>query len=141
MDLDTKTYFDISIRCNSPNQVMEFPDHHFSEDSAAYSTQATMLEYIHSYADRFGLRSLIKFSHFISRVSPIENGRWEICVKDLPNNSVTNQVFDAIFVCTGHYAKPFIPDIMGVKDFSGNIFHCHDFRSAEHYRGNLHSDY
>lgn len=118
---------------------MEFPDHHYPEDSATYPTQAKVLEFIHSYADRFELKKLIKFHHSVIRITPTEKDKWEIIVKDLPNDSFSMKVFDAVFICNGHYAKPRIPETDGIDDFKGKVLHSHDFRSAEHYRGNFHS--
>lgn len=117
---------------------MEFPDHHYPEGSATYPTQSKVLEFIHSYADRFELKNLIKFSHSIIRITPIKKDKWEILVKDLANDLFTTKVFDAVFICNGHYAKPRIPDTADIDDFQGNVLHSHDFRSAEHYRGISH---
>lgn len=115
---------------------MEFPDHRYQEGSAAYPTQAKVLEFIHSYADRFDLKKLIKSSHTVIRVKPIESGKWEVIVKDLPNNLFSANMFDAIFICNGHYATPRIPSSDSISNFQGNVLHSHDFRSAERFHGN-----
>lgn len=116
---------------------MEFPDHQYPEGNASYLPQPKVLEYIHSYVDRFDLEKLIKFSHAVIRITPVDHDKWEIITKDLPNDVFVTQVFDAVFVCNGHYAKPRVPDTEGVSDFKGSVLHCHDFRSAEHFRGNF----
>lgn len=114
---------------------MEFPTFHYPEDTLSFPTSQDVLNYLHSYANQFDLKKIVKFNHLVIRVSPIEDIKWEIVVKNLPNNTFETIIFDAVFICTGHYAKPQIPKISGVDDFKGIIFHSHDFRTAEAFRG------
>lgn len=66
---------------------------------------------------------------------PIENDKWEIIVKDLPNDRFMTQIYDAIFVCNGHFSEPFIPEIESANEFEGKLMHSHDFRTAEAFHG------
>lgn len=124
-------------RTNLPHQVMEYPDLHYPEGTPAFPTQQDVLNYLHSYADRFNLKKLIQFSHLVVRIAPIEDENWEIVVKNLSNNTFETQVFNAVFVANGHYSVPQIPKISGANEFKGKILHSHDFRSAEAFRGML----
>lgn len=45
------------------------------------------------------------------------------------------EIFDAVFVCNGHYFAPNIPKIEGANQFRGNKIHSHDYRSPEPYCG------
>lgn len=114
---------------------MEFPDHYYPNGSIQYPPQSEVLKFLHSYADRFDLKKLIKFSHLVVRVLPIENGKWEVIVKDLPNNKFETKIYDAVFVCSGHFAAPKIPDLPGTDEFNGKMIHSHDFRTSEDFRG------
>lgn len=116
---------------------MEYPDLLYPNDTLPYPPHSDVLKYLHSYADLFQLRKYVKLSHLVVRVHPIENGKWEVIVRDLPNDTYNTQIFDAIFVCNGHYSEPFIPEIGGVDEFNGKLMHSHDFRSAKAFRGNL----
>lgn len=40
-------------------------------------------------------------------------------------------LFDYVFVCNGHYSKPFIPEFPGREIFNGNQMHSHDYRRPE----------
>lgn len=122
-------------RTNLPYQMMEFPDFHHPDGTTTFLNQTDILRFLHSYADHFNLKKHIKLNHFVVRVLPVENGKWEILVKDLPNNEFITRTFDAVIVCNGHFAAPRIPVMEGVSEFKGRILHSHDFRRAEAFTG------
>lgn len=114
---------------------MEYPGHSYPKNTLPYPPQADVLNYIHSYVDRFNLKKLIKFRHQIIRILPIENEKWEIVVKDLANNDFKTLIYDVVFICNGNYSSPRIPDLPGTDEFKGKIIHSHDYRDAEAFRG------
>lgn len=114
---------------------MEFNDHSYPNGTVPYPPQSEVLKFLHSYADRFDLKKLIKFNHLVVRILPIENDKWEIVVKDLCTNQFETKIYDVVFVANGHYSKPVIPAIEGADEFKGKMIHAHDFRNAEDYRG------
>lgn len=115
---------------------MEFPDFPFPDkDKVIFAHYSDVLSYYESYADHFDLKKHIKFSHNVIHVLPIENEKWEIIVKDLVNNTFETVVYDAVFVASGLFSAPYIPDIKGASEFKGKVIHSHDFRDAERYRG------
>lgn len=124
-------------RTNSPQQTMDFPDHPYPNDSNSYPTHTEVLKYLHSYADRYDLKQHMKLNHMIIRIHPIENEKWEIIVKDLPNNKFETVIYDVVFVCNGHFAIPRYPKIPGINEYNGKFLHSHDFRTAEQFRGRL----
>lgn len=101
----------------------------------SYPLHTEVLKYFESYADHFDLKRHIKFSHNVTYIKPIANGKWEISVNDLVNNAITTQIYDAVFVANGHYSVPNMPEIPGASEFVGEMIHSHDFRDAENYRG------
>lgn len=115
--------------------MMEFPHYDFPFETRAFPTQPQMLKYLHSYADHFNVKKHIKFNHLVVRIVPIENDKWEVISKDLPNDKFSTAIFDAVFVCNGHFFKPNIPAIEGIDNFNGNIIHTHDVRKFEDFRG------
>lgn len=123
------------FRTNLPYQMMEFPDYHHTNDTASFPSQADILEFLHSYADHFELNKHIKLNHLVIRVLPIEDGKWEVLVRDLPNNKYMTKIYDAVLVCNGHYFAPRLPEIAGANEFKGKLMHSHDFRKAEAFKG------
>ncbi len=50
--------------------------------------------------------------------------RIELTWKDTTTEVQSLQIFDAVLICNGHYAKPFTPHIDGMKEnFKGHIVH------------------
>lgn len=118
---------------------MEYPGHYYSNDSIPFPVRKDVLKYIQSYADRFELQKYIKFSHLVVRVLPIENEKWEIVYKDLSNDRFFTRIYDAVFVCNGHFFKPKVPHIDGASEFRGKVLHSHDFRLTEAFHGTVFS--
>lgn len=117
--------------------MMELPGLRYPNNTISYPPHSDVLKYLHSYANLFDLNKYIKFNHMIIRALPIENDKWEIIVKDLPNNKYITQIFDAVFVCNGHFFDQYLPKIKGAEEFQGKLLHSHDFRDAESFRGNF----
>lgn len=59
--------------------------------------------------------------------------RWILAIKNLLTKETYTKGFDAVIVCNGHFSKPYIPDIPGMKLFDGRIIHSHDYRSSKPY--------
>lgn len=116
---------------------MEYPDFKYPNGTLPYPSQADVLKYLDSYANRFDIKKHIKLNHLVIRILPIEGDKWEVIVKNLPNDIFETLTFDAIFVCNGHFASPRYPSIPGSDEFEGNILHTHDYRSADPFRGKL----
>lgn len=55
----------------------------------------------------------------------------KILSEDLKTNAFAREYFDAVFVCNGHYTKPFYPEIDGMNTFTGRRFHSHNYRQPE----------
>lgn len=114
---------------------MEFPDFPFPDGTESYPSSDVVFNFFKSYVDRFGLREHIKLNHLVIRCQPIENDRWEVIVKDLPNNHFETMIFDSVIVCNGHHFRPRIPKLPGQSQFRGRVLHSHDYRKAEAFKG------
>lgn len=125
----------------------------------SYIRSEDMLAYLGSYANHFNILELIKFRHYVIRVRPIQDTKWEvnkcqlnyeynfhgnfviiilqIIVNDLINDRVTTHIHDAIFVCNGHNSTPSWPSpkYPGADKFAGKQWHSHDYRRAEAFQG------
>lgn len=78
---------------------MQLPNHPYPNGTTSFPSQEDILKYIHSFADHFDLNEHIKLNHLVIRILPIQNDKWEVIVKDLPNNKFITHIFDAVFVC------------------------------------------
>lgn len=115
--------------------MMEYSDHVYGRNTIPFPQRKDIWDYLNSYVNRFGVKKHIQFNHLVTNVTPIENGKWKLVVKDLPNNKTESNIFDVVIVCNGHNSLPRYPNFEGADIFSGKILHSHDFRNAEAYTG------
>ncbi|XP_076280269.1 senecionine N-oxygenase [Lasioglossum baleicum] len=121
-----------NLRTNLPKEVMGYPDYPAPDVPESYLTRTQILNFLNSYCDHFKLRQYIRFLHNVELLEPSNGDRkWSIKAKDLQKNIVTNESFDAVMVCNGHYFEPSVPKLKGHDLFQGRQLHSHDYRSPD----------
>ena len=88
-----------------------------------YATQSDILRYANHVADRFDLRRDIAFDTEVNAaIYDEQHNLWEITAGD-------GKVFRAryLIMATGCLSVPKVPDIPGLKNFSGSILHTADW--------------
>ncbi|MDA1000181.1 MAG: NAD(P)/FAD-dependent oxidoreductase [bacterium] len=89
------------------------------EWSERYAGQPEILRYINHVADRFDLRRDITFNTRIeSAAFAEESNRWNIATDNGGKISATFCV-----MATGCLSSPFVPNIEGLDDFAGPVYH------------------
>lgn len=115
---------------------MGFPDYDFTGPKNSYVSAPEVLDFIQNYAQKFKVVERIKFRHEIVRIRPVGmTSRWEIMVRDLGNDSIGIQQFDAVMCCNGHFSCPHIPEIPGRNLYGGKVLHTHSYRTADTFKG------
>src|SRR6201992_3540329 len=87
--------------------------------SERYAPQPEILKYANHVADRFDLRRDIEFSTRVERAAFDEDtNRWSVTLAG-------GKTVDAAFVilATGCLSNARMPDIKGLKDFKGEVYH------------------
>lgn len=128
------------LRTNLPKEIMAFRDFPFQSPTpanphgASFVTHAAVLEYLLAYKDAHNLDQYIQYGcpvkhlEFIEPVpataiatsilspetEPLSKIRveWE----NAQSKEEHSDIFDAVFVCNGHYGIPFTPDIQGLRE-------------------------
>ncbi|XP_029028444.1 uncharacterized protein LOC114868939 isoform X2 [Betta splendens] len=124
------------LRTNLPKEVMMFPDFPFDSGLNSFLPHQEVQRYLESYCLSHDIRPHIRFSVMVENVKPVdeERARWEVTSSDLSGCQKT-ELFDAVFVCSGHYSEPHIPEIPGLENFKGQVLHSHLYRFAEPFSG------
>ncbi|XP_035827480.1 flavin-containing monooxygenase FMO GS-OX-like 4 isoform X2 [Aplysia californica] len=130
-----------NLRTNIPKEVMNFPGFPFKTDLPSFLSHENVAEYLEDYVDHYGLRDHIQFETVVDSVRPspesVGSGKvkWEVTYHKVgqPSSAQTN-VYDGIFVCSGHYSDPLMPKMKGLENFEGKILHSHNYRSPEEFR-------
>lgn len=127
----------VSLVCstNLPKEIMGYPDFPIPDQKKSYIPQRDMLSFLELYAQRFNVYERIKFQHYVIRVRPRDDKKWEIIIRDLPRDKYETYFFDAVIVCNGHYNTPAFPDYPGRQLYKGQQIHSHNYRCADPFEG------
>ena len=117
---------------NTSKEMMCFSDFPIPDKFPNFMHNRKVQEYFELYADHFHLRDYIRFSTEILNVRRADDftlsGNWIVKVKCLKTNQVTEEVYNAVLLCTGHHADKNVPRFKGDDVFTGKIVHTHDYR-------------
>lgn len=80
---------------------------------AVFLPNREILDYLHRYADTFGVTPRIRFGSRVNRIAPDGDG-W------LVEHTGGTERFDRVVVSTGRFHSPAIPSIPGLDTFSGS---------------------
>ncbi|XP_035864669.1 flavin-containing monooxygenase FMO GS-OX-like 4 isoform X2 [Sander lucioperca] len=126
------------LRTNLPKEVMMFPDFPFDSRLNSFLPHHEVQRYLESYCQSHAIRPHIRFNTAVDSVRPVEGEEktttWQMTSSDSSGRQKT-ETFDAVFVCSGHYSDPHIPNIPGIDNFKGEVLHSHSYRYAEPYAG------
>lgn len=122
------------LRTNLPKEVMGFPDFPIPEQDKSYLSQAEILDFLNLYAEKFNLKSHIKFNTMVMNVRPVGE-KWQVTSVYKPTEQESTGLYDSVIICNGHYNDPIIPTIPGQELFDGVIAHSHNYRDPKRYRG------
>lgn len=96
-----------------------------------------MQEYFEEYAAFFNLRPHIRFHQKVLSVTPLSDNKWRVETAS-SDGAVSEEMFDAVFICTGHHSLPNLPEWEGVKEFENSgrqLLHSHYYRDPARFIG------
>ncbi|MEZ0066272.1 cation diffusion facilitator CzcD-associated flavoprotein CzcO [Streptacidiphilus sp. MAP12-20] len=112
--------------CDVPSHLYSFSFAPNPDWPRTFSGQPEIRAYLERIVDRFQLRAYLRFNHTVSGARwDNETARWEI---DTNQGRYSAQV---LVSATGPLSDPSVPDVPGIADFPGEIFHSaqwnHDY--------------
>ncbi len=116
----SSAYRSLHIDISKPS--ISFRDFPMPERYPDFPHHAQILEYLHSYADAFGLRERIRFGTRVEHAARLPGGGWELT---LPGGETER--FDALLVGNGHHWDPLFPDPPFPGTFDGPQIHSHAY--------------
>ncbi|KRX27704.1 Flavin-containing monooxygenase FMO GS-OX-like 9 [Trichinella nelsoni] len=127
-----------NLKTNLPKEIMGFPDFPFKNTiKESFICHQLVSDYLQDYAKHFNLLQHIKFGYKVTDVHAHPNSEycWQLEVKNVKTKLFETHFFDALFVCSGHYALPHIPEIKGMDQFQGELLHASTYRVPEKFQG------
>ncbi len=112
----------------SSKRLTEFSDFRMPREYPHYPSHQQALDYLHDYAETFGLRAKIRFQHRVERITRCGDV-WHVRLAGEPRSLV----YRGVVVANGHHWDPCWPRWQG--DFSGEIIHSHQYRDPRRLAG------
>ncbi|XP_029303457.1 flavin-containing monooxygenase FMO GS-OX-like 4 isoform X2 [Cottoperca gobio] len=132
------------LRTNLPKEVMMFPDFPFDPQLSSFLPHQEVQRYLEKYCHEHHIWPHVRFNTAVENVRPVvlsaegekDRTTWEVTSSDSSGRQKT-EMFDSVFVCSGHYSEPHIPHIPGTEHFKGRVLHSHAYRCAEPFSGQV----
>jgi cation diffusion facilitator CzcD-associated flavoprotein CzcO len=105
------------IACDIPSHFYSYSFAPNPDWSRRYSPGSEIQAYIENVARSYGVDKLIRYSEGIARCE-FSDGRWH-----LETHEGHRDVADVVIAATGVLHQPSIPDLPGLKTFTGTTFH------------------
>ncbi|OIW23435.1 flavin-containing monooxygenase, partial [Coniochaeta ligniaria NRRL 30616] len=101
-----------------------------------YFNHRQMLQYLHEYADHFGLKQHIRLRTKVLNCDPLDGGAsgWNVTVQ-AEDQPAEESHYAAVLACTGHLSSPRIPDFKNRESFKGEFLHSHYYRRPGPFAG------
>lgn len=104
--------------CDIPSLLYSFSFAQNPGWSNTFGSQDEILDYLKSTVDRFGLREHIRFKEELKDASWDDETRtWTIATDR------GKLIADILVLATGYLSDPQLPDVAGIEDFGGPMFH------------------
>ncbi|MFL6428957.1 MAG: flavin-containing monooxygenase [Acidobacteriaceae bacterium] len=119
-----------AMRTNTSRIMTSFSDLPHYAGCPTYPTNEAMGEYLHHYADHFDLTPCIRLK------SPVRELRRDAKSGWMVRTDAGEDHYEQVVIATGRYNRPSIPDVPGLKSFSGSggVCHAFAFKHPEGYR-------
>lgn len=114
---------------NSCRDTSSFSD--FPIDPARYPDyfgHRKLLQYLEEYADHFELRKHVRLNTKVVSCTPEDDGKWRVKTVEKEEDDAVENIYDAVFACSGALSQPAIPEIEGLDTFTGKVFHSRIYR-------------
>jgi cation diffusion facilitator CzcD-associated flavoprotein CzcO len=126
------------LNTNIPKDLMAFNDQPFPASNLLFPSRQNVQEYLIKYSQ--DIRHLIHFSTQVVDVrSQLVDGidKWEVMSKSTITGSSQKNMYDAVFVASGHYTVPYVPSVPGMNEFKAMfpdaITHSKIYRSPQRF--------
>ncbi|XP_058225354.1 flavin-containing monooxygenase FMO GS-OX5-like isoform X1 [Rhododendron vialii] len=131
-----------SLRTNLPRHLMGLSDYSFTDrvygDPRNFPGHEEVLKFVKDFAREFGLTELIRFETEVVRVERFDSGdddEW--VVESRTSGASGEEEFQAVVVCTGHYAETVVANLPGIEQWPGKQLHSHNYRVPDPFQNQV----
>jgi cation diffusion facilitator CzcD-associated flavoprotein CzcO len=106
------------VACDVPSHLYSYSFAPNAEWSYTFSPGTEIHRYLEDVAQRFGVDRRIRYGTEVTRLEFLPDGRWAVETADDGRDEA-----DVVIAATGVLHHPRYPDIEGLDDFGGAVFH------------------
>lgn len=104
-----------------------------------YMKHEQMYQYFNEYAEYNNCEKYVRFNSEVLNVKRTEDyeesGCWLVTWKDKLSTKVSAEIFDGVFIATGHINMPSSPKYPKQETFTGKIMHTHSLKEVDEFSG------
>ena len=116
------------LETNIPTCVMGYAQKPFQPESPLFPSRQETVDYLESYGE--AVRHLVSFCTQVEYVAKVNAGQgrssWLVKSQNLVTGERKDSIYDAVAVCPGHHAVPYIPNIHGISHWRDMYPHSID---------------
>ncbi|HWA38010.1 MAG TPA: NAD(P)-binding domain-containing protein [Burkholderiales bacterium] len=116
-----------SLHIDTSRRNLGYSDFPIPDRYPDFLSHWEVAEYLDAYAERFGIRSHIRFRTAVEDVSPVDGG-WNVKL-----STGETRRFKSVLVANGHLWDPRWPEFPG--RFDGLAIHSHHYKTADPFDG------
>ncbi|KAJ4954938.1 hypothetical protein NE237_011721 [Protea cynaroides] len=134
-----------SLRTNLPREVMGFRDYPFvakegkGRDPRRFPGHREVFLYLEDFARDFEILEFVRFETEVLHVG-MEEGKWIVKSRKRAGADGddplidSDEVYDGVVICNGHFTEPRIAEIPGIDSWPGKQMHSHNYRVPDPFR-------
>ena len=115
------------LHLHTVKQHSALPHLPYPDAYPTYVSRLQLVEYMERYADHFGIKPLFNQTVTHIQQDPAD-GTWQVKTR------TDTFVADQVIVATGYNRVPNKPDLPGLRDFRGIVWHSHEYRNGAPFR-------
>ncbi|NEO37001.1 MAG: NAD(P)-binding domain-containing protein [Moorea sp. SIOASIH] len=114
----------------SSKWITEFGSYPMPDDYPDFPTPEQMMEYLRSFANKFGLEERVRCGITLRAIERKADGKY-----DVVTNDSTYRDYDFVVLCTGLHGEPNMPALPGLDLFRGKVLHGSKYKTPEAFQG------
>ncbi|KAK4884072.1 hypothetical protein RN001_000343 [Aquatica leii] len=120
---------------NIPKELMTLSNFPYPEHvKNSYIKSSGVLQYLSDYVRNFNLEQHIQYYTTVTKVHSENNDTWMVTTLNLTTKTTKSQIYNYVFVCSGHFRFSRIPSISGQNLYQGLQMHSRDYRAPDFYK-------
>ena len=114
------------LHLHTVKQYSALPHLPYPDSYPTYVSRLQVVEYLEQYAEHFNINPL--FNQHVTDIGRMADGQWQVQTK------TDTFVAERVVVATGYNRVPNKPDLPGLRDFRGIVWHSHEYRNGAAFR-------